>query len=225
MKTTAQIIFLGIILAFSACDSGTNTESTTAEPSQTKAEVKEVAGKALANWTCVPKTQVGPITPNFTEADLISTFGEKNVIRNENMGENESGETYTTSIVYPNTRNKLIVKWMKGQDFKKIESIRIEGDSCDWRTAEGITIGTTLDELVRINGKDFKFSGFEWDYSGITNQWEGGKINKEMVLFLNPGNPKAVYEKPGLTGENLHSSAEPLAKKADIKVSGILIYF
>ncbi len=75
----------------------------------------------------------------------------------------------------------------------------------------------------KINGKDFQFAGFEWDYSGYTNDWQAGRISKSLAVFLEPTNPEAVY--PDLLGDDLFSSNHPKAKAAQLKVRSMIIRF
>ena len=229
MKSMLLTGFVAVLVCFYGCTSDSSSSGSTGESSSDTTPVPaptvEAVSGELTNWTCVPGKQVGAITANFTEEDLIKTFGDKQVQRYE-AGEGESDETYTATIVNPGTKNQLIIRWAKDQPFKKIGSIRIENDSTDWRTAEGISIGTTLADLVRINGRDFAFNGFyEAGEAGMTTTWQGGAINPGLVLYLQPDNPEAIYEGAGLSKEASYSSANALAKKAGIRVSGLLIKF
>lgn len=229
MKNLLLTGFVAAIICCSSCTSDSNSSGSSGDSSSDNTPVpaptvQGVSGE-LTNWTCVPGKQVGAITTNFTEEDLIKTFGEKQVQRYE-AGEGESDETYTATIVNSGTRNQLIIRWSKDQPFKKIESIRIANDSTDWRTAEGITVGTSLSDLVRINGRDFAFNGFyEAGEAGMTTTWQDGAVNPNLVLFLQPENPAAIYEGAGLSKEASYSSDNTLAKKANIRVSGLLIKF
>jgi hypothetical protein len=52
----------------------------------------------------------------------------------------------------------------------------LRGDSTRWSVAEGITLGTTLEELERLNGRPFTLAGFGWDYAGAVTDWRGGRL-------------------------------------------------
>lgn len=174
-----------------------------------------------AEWLCIPNKQVGKIEANSDEESIIAAYSKENVIRQEvGIGE---GEMVAASIVFPGTPNELIVEWQEGFEYQKVFRIRIEQEGAKWETQEGIKIGTTLEELVKINGKDFNFYGFEWDYGGVTNEWEGGNINSQLTVVLSPRNEEAVF--PELSGDGLFSSSNPKAKEARLEVSAIVIYF
>ncbi|HSP40234.1 MAG TPA: hypothetical protein VLN46_02300, partial [Gillisia sp.] len=55
-----------------------------------------------------------------------------------------------------------------------------------WKSQTGIKIGTTYEELNRINGKEISFYGFGWDYSGAV-MWNDGKLeDSKIFVFLSP---------------------------------------
>ncbi len=179
------------------------------------------ASKNIVNWTCVPGEKVGLINKNFTEAAIIKAYGKENVSRQEiSMGE---GEVVTSTVLFPKTANEIFISWQLDKPFQVISEVLIENENSPWTTNQGVGIGTTLTELVKINGKDFQFAGFEWDYSGYTNDWQDGNISKNLAVFLEPTNPEAVY--PGLLGDSLFSSNHPKAKTADLKVRSMIIRF
>lgn len=179
------------------------------------------ASKEIANWTCTPGKQIGLIQKNATEAAIIKLYGQENVIRKEiGMGE---GETTMATIIFPETKNEMVITWKTGQPFKVIENILVDKKDAPWTTASGIHIGTTLEELVKINGKEFQFAGFEWDNSGYTNEWMDGNISKNVIVYLEPNNPEVVY--PDLLGDELFSSNLPTAKAADLKVRALVFSF
>ena len=96
-------------------------------------------------------------------------------------------------------------------------------DGTPWKTQSGIGMGSSLEDLEDVNGGPFKFYGFEWDYAGTTNEWQDGKINKNLTVVLTPVNPEAVF--PELLGDQLFSSENPKAREAGLKVSAIIINF
>ncbi len=209
------IPFFFLLFTIIACDfesSDSNNQSdVTEKPVDTVQE----------NWICIPNKQVGLIKANFNEADIIKAYGQENV-RQEEVGIGE-GEMAMASIVFPGTQNELIVEWQDGFTFQRISRIRIHQDSAQWVSEEGIKIGSTLEELININGKDFNFYGFEWDQSGAVYDWDDGKVNAQLVVFLRPDNPEPVY--PDLLGDETFSSSHQKAQAAKLVVESIIIHF
>jgi hypothetical protein len=222
-------IILFSLLIFSACEtetpnSNSNNQASNIETDTTKPQAPQVetnTTKKELNWLCIPNKQVGLIKADADEEDIIAAYGKENVIREEvGIGE---GEMVTATIVFPNTPNELIVEWQNELEYKKLSRIRIEKEDSDWKTEEGIKIGTTLDELIEINGKDFNFYGFDWDYGGTTNEWEEGNINSQLTVILEPKNPKGASQE--LAGDGVFSSSHPAAKEAELEVVAFIIYF
>jgi len=170
-------------------------------------------------WKMIPYRQIGPIKNSFTENDLIDTFGAQNVSR-QTVGR-EWGETIPASVIFPDTKNEMIIEWMDSKPYQRIKKARVEQEGSQWMTAEGIGIGTTFDQLLQINGKSFQFYGFEWDYAGMTNDWQGGNIHEYITVYLSPSNPRVVY--PAMLGDTLFSSTYPKASEAGLFVTSIEI--
>lgn len=178
-----------------------------------------VTPNVAAQWKMIPYKQVGPINDKFTEQDLISTYGAENVKR-ETVGR-RYGETIPATILFPDSKNQITIEWLDGKPYQRIKRLRIEGEGSDWQTAEGIKIGTTFEELLRINQRPFKFYGFDWEYEGKTDDWQGGNIHRYMTVYLSPKNPKAVF--PAMLGDSLYLSDNPKATQAGFYVSSIEI--
>jgi hypothetical protein len=223
-----NIIFFSLLI-LSACEtetpnSNSNNQNPKVETDTTKPQTPNVetnTTKKESSWFCIPNKQVGLIKADADEESIIAAYGKENVIREEvGIGE---GEMVAATVVFPNTPNELIVEWQSELEYTKLSRIRIEQENAKWETEEGIKTGTTLEELLEINGKDFNFYGFDWDYGGITNEWEGGNINPQLTVFLEPKNPEGASEE--LSGDGVFSSSHPKAKEAELEVVAFIIYF
>lgn len=222
------IKFLTILffsLSISSCEFGTTStvENGNAMTDNSKKPISTTPVKIekIDNWTCIPGKQVGRIKANFNGSDIYKTFGKENVSEIEiGLGE---GETKKGLLVFPKTNNEIQVLFQGNEAMKKLESIRIKGINSKWKTDAGIKVGSTLEELVAVNGKDFNFYGFEWDYAGKLANWNGGKLNDKLSVFLEATNEKAVF--PDLLGDQEFLSSNPKAREAGLKVNAILINF
>lgn len=172
------------------------------------------AASAKDNTLIVPGQSVGPITPRFTRGDLVKSFGAANV-KNASIYRGE-GESVPGTVVFDkDPKRRLEITWTAA---KKVGDITIAGKSSVWHTAEGITLGTTLAELQRLNGKPFKFSGFDWDYGGLIQSWQGGKLEtglKKIWPTLAAGPEDNTSE---VSGDSEFSSEVVLQKKLHITV-------
>lgn len=132
---------------------------------------------AQISYTIISNIKVGAITAKTTEADLKKIYGEKNV-QSADVGLGE-GETAPGTVIYPNDEKRKIEIVWKDQESKKFpDFVQLTGDKSLWKTKEGISLGTSLKRLEKINGKSFTLLGFDWDYGGTVYSWRKGKLAK-----------------------------------------------
>jgi len=174
---------------------------------------------AKENNLIVPGKSFGPITAQYTRADLVKTFGAANVKDTRvHLGE---GETVPGVAVYPkDPKRRLEITWVKS---KRVGDIRISGQSSVWHTADGVTLGTTLAQLQKLNGVPFKFSGFGWDYGGMILSWERGKLEKSLKDVWLTLDPTAESSYDGVIGDGEFVSSEVLQKNYSIAVAQIRV--
>ena len=208
-----------LILACEGENKQPNNGATDPEPIQE--QPKSLSNPAGNNkWICIPGKQVGQITPNTSEKELIEIFGAENVKRLQ-LGL-EEGIVTEGSIVYPESPNQVIVEWLPGKLYEKPAIVRIEGEGAQWVTSQGIGIGTKLEELLSINEVPFTFFGFDWEYSGLVDDWgDGGQIDQDLVIFLAPAKPDAIY--PDLLGDQTFTSNHPKINEAELYVISMMI--
>jgi hypothetical protein len=113
---------------------------------------------------------------------------------------------YPITLLYSGTKNEVQFEWVDTVNFSGLSIIKINGELSDWKTKEGITIGTTLKELEKLNKKPFRFSGFGWDYGGMVN-WEGGYLDKRKVFVCLDYSTKSP-ESNELDGDKIDVSSD-----------------
>ena len=132
---------------------------------------------AQISYKIISNIKVGAITAKTTEAELKKIYGEKNV-QSADVGLGE-GETAPGTVIYPNDEKRKIEIVWKDQESKKFpDFVQLTGDKSLWKTKEGISLGTSLKWLEKINGKSFTLLGFDWDYGGTVYSWRKGKLAK-----------------------------------------------
>jgi hypothetical protein len=129
------------------------------------------------NWQIVPGRSAGPINKDTSEAQLAALFGRANVRRmTVDVGE---GEKRTGTVLFPNDpKKKAYILWRDTETRLHPESVSIRNRNTLWKTDRGITIGTSLRMLERLNGRAFAISGFAWDYEGTVLHSNGGKMSE-----------------------------------------------
>lgn len=146
------------------------------------------------------------IKKNYADAGINEDIG----IFEEGTGE----RPYTT--LYSGTPDEIQITWADNAR-TKIYDIRFTEEG-RWRSNTGIKVGTTYEELNRINGKEISFYGFGWDYSGAVI-WNDGKLEDSKVfVFLGPKNsiPGSFY------GDHIIEATPEEIAALDLRVNTLL---
>jgi hypothetical protein len=168
----------------------------------------------------------------MTEHDLVIAFGQKNVVSTDvDLGE---GETSPGTVLFPSDPfQRLEILWADKEHRQLPRQAQLTGTSKSrWNTTAGISLGTSLKELERINGKPFHLSGFETDYSGTVSSWDGGSLDKEfhgakVIIRLVPTNKSGVTpaEFDTVTGSLDFSSINSVMQRLNPEIYQIVWMF
>ncbi|WP_145928003.1 hypothetical protein [Bradyrhizobium neotropicale] len=158
---------------------------------------------------------------------MASKYGAAN-IATEYDGEADAEVT----ILFPNDpERRLRVQWKDQKARRNPGYFTIEGRS-SWSVA-GVTIGTSLIELERLNDGPFKLNYFEGDYGGAITDWLKGRFDAPVsggcVLGAFVGIDEQLPESKALDEEvtpdrSLHSSGAKL-RAAKPVVSKMIVSF
>ncbi|MEX1182057.1 MAG: hypothetical protein WEF86_02400 [Gemmatimonadota bacterium] len=118
--------------------------------------------------------------PGVSEADLVRQFGQDNVRSAPVLGGGAEGEYTPGTVLFPDRPGAKVEILWKDSQLKQLPSHvwTMSRDSVSpWRTPEGISIGTDLPTLERINGRPFRLFGFGFDGSGTVATWSEGRLS------------------------------------------------
>lgn len=132
-------------------------------------QMEEADGAA---YLLTPGVSAGKFKLGVSKADLLKQFPGEVV---EGMVPLAEGDEDMGLIIYKGTENQIDVYL---DDQGKTFFFSINGVNTKWHTEQGLTVGTTLQELVNANGKPIGFSGFDWDYGGNVLGFNGGNLEK-----------------------------------------------
>ncbi len=185
----------------------------------------------MQDWRIVPGQRFGPITADVPERDLVSLLGPDQVEPGDiHVGEDcwEPG-----AVLYPgDPLRRAEIVWGDADGRSHPTRVTVRGDSSVWHVEGGITLGTSLRALERLNGAEFVLHGFGWDYSGTVASWEGGTLVRldqpsgRVLLALDPpaiGFPPEVYE--AVMGSGEFASSHPALRQLNPRVSRIVMLF
>ncbi len=214
--------FLLILLLVVACQQQPKQTGSSSITTSTTADTKPPSKN---NWICVPGKSVGNIRPNTTEKELVAMFGEKRVTLDSVL--RKSSYWYFTKVL-PGTPNELEIIWHPNQVFKQIQRIHVKHPAAKWVTNSGIKMGTTLQEVVKLNKIDFNLYGFSSNLGGSVYSWEGGEMPQALGLkFDYQADLSAVKPEELETIVNVEevNTSNPVLQKMEVKVKELYFYF
>lgn len=152
----------------------------------------------------------------YTAEEVSEKYPDANIREDKGLFEEGTVER-AYSILYPDTPNELHITWAD-EAKTRIYDIRFS-ERGDWKSAEGIRIGTTYKELNEINEKEISFYGFGWDYGGAV-MWNDGKLeNSDLRVFLAPGNGV----KDEFYGDRIIEATPEEIEEMDLRVETIML--
>lgn len=153
---------------------------------------------------------------SYSAEELTRQYPDANIIEDKAMFDEGTVERHFT-VLYPDTPNELHITW--NDDAKTdVYDIRFS-ENGEWKSAEGIRIGTTYNELNQINEEPISFYGFGWDYGGAV-MWNDGKLeNSGLRVFLAP--QKEVNDK--FYGDRIIEASEEEIEALNLKVEMIML--
>jgi hypothetical protein len=178
------------------------------------------------DWVCVPGKRVGPITNSTTLEDLTNQLGAVNIATARfPLGE---GKFEQGTAVFPGDKNReVIIQW----EIPEIKPKAVIVNGRQWKTEQGIGIGTRLSQVVEINKAPVSFAGFEWDYAGYITGWRGGTLEATHPLrvkflgYVAPEKPYLPEDYAALIGDKEYSSDLPQAQAVNLQLSSMTILF
>lgn len=228
--------WLAYALALGACQSGTR-DGASAPAALDSSEGRIGSGpkadttstpldSSVVAWKITPG-QFGPITSLTSEADLRRRYQGSLETTRVQLGE---GETTPGTILFPgDSLHRAEIVWQDTVNHRHPARVILRGDRSRWQLSHGITLGTTLRELERLNGRPFTLAGFGWDYAGVITDWKGGALDTALAgikLYLDPG-PVQYESAPysQVLGDRDYASSLPAMQQLRPKVTQIFVDF
>ena len=219
-------IFLFSLL-ISGC--GTTPEETGARPQVER--VGEEAGRTVAtdrSYTFVPGERFGPFVAGMDTAEMKRVLGPEHFTDVFiHLGE---GQQFDGLALYPDRDARVEIIPSPEDlpaDIEPTVDLIVRDPGSPWQMADtGIGIGSSLRELERVNGKPFKFQGFDWDYSGQVYDWNGGRLEGlgvQLGYEIRSQYGDAVYQLLNVWGDAEVSSDDGIGEWLDVRVREIRV--
>ena len=172
-----RYIFFLAVLTFS-CKTQTK-EPTVKTPVDSTLQEKP----STTDMNLISDTGFGAVNSHTTYADLEKIFGAANLQDTMDYGA-EGLDSFIVTKIYSNTPKEMIVEWHKAHLHAMVTDVYCIQERSPYHTAEGLSVGSTLDELLKANGKKINFYGTGWDYGGIITSFNGGRFEDSKILFI-----------------------------------------
>jgi hypothetical protein len=125
-----------------------------------------------------PVTCASPVAPDDTERSLKQRFGKEAVVEDLPGAE---GEKYKGVVLFPKAMDRRIEVAFTDDKARRASGLTLRDTARTSRwNVSGVTIGSSLAEVQKANGKPFLVSGFEWDYGGFVTDWKGGALSRPL---------------------------------------------
>ncbi|MEO0455984.1 MAG: hypothetical protein AAF152_05280 [Cyanobacteria bacterium P01_A01_bin.114] len=177
----------------------------------------------LTDTTIIPGERVGPVTRSTSREALTSLFGEDRLSDEPvNIGE---GFTEPGTVVDLGPEQSFTIVW---QDGSRAQPAVVRDFGSAWQTPEGISVGTSFDELKSVLGT-FQLYGFAWDYEGslVLENSQLAPYQGNLTLRVTPdraaiANHEDAYQ--AVVGDILFPSDDPNLAPLDISVYEMIVY-
>lgn len=161
------------------------------------------AALAAPSFLLVPGRGVGPLRADTRRADLERLLE----LEPAEVADGTAGADHRPSTeVWPLDKSRRLTLLWSGE---KLGAVLLSGESSRWKTAEGITLGTSLATLARLNGRPLLVQAFTGEHAGEVVDWQDGRLAAYyagLILTLTwrapgynklTGTQKEALEKPG----------------------------
>ncbi len=187
------------------------------------------AGAAAASRTLEFSCRTFP--PTVSENALMELFGRDHVRTALVDGGGADGEQTPGTVLFPEEPNaKVQILWKLKEPKTNPFLVWIEGSSSRWRTPEGISFGTDLHTIERINRRPFRMAGFGFDGSGTVTSWTNGQLNTrgtgcqmQVSLGFEPASAHAKFISRQVIGDHDFSSGHPAMQELNPRVYKMFI--
>ena len=180
-------------------------------------------------WTLDPGVGVGPLKKDGSESDLIRAYGQSAVTGTE-VTNGDHGSSAASVVFANDPMRKVTIEWADPGARRIPSRVTVEGDSSIWTLSGGVTLGTPLEELERLNGRPFELSGFDWDGAGGVSSWRDGHLTsllkQGVTVSLRPRAADRISEVyKTVVGDSTFTSDLGAMRAVHPRVYRIVVYF
>lgn len=195
--------------------------SCNSQPGKEKINTKDTAAAATKTGEgpdpryLVTTHSFGLVKLTDTYDDIVKKYEQERVTEEKVNRAPDSDETVTKTFINKGKPDEIAIQWDDNAFHQKIISIEASQKQHPFKTMDDIHYGTTMSELVKINGAKISFNGFGWDFAGLIIDFAGGKLQykeaQPTILYEIDINATQGYT--DITGDQILDTDMPLTKK------------
>lgn len=216
-----------VLVSASICSMFTGMEAiATTPPAKKIAPQTQSSAPATLSTLIVPGKRAGAITAKTTYADLVKIYGQQRLTVTKVYGP-EGQVVFPGTLVTLGKNRSVTVAW---KDAKKLQPLQVIIGDSNWKTAEGIGVGTSLSKLRQVLG-EFKITGLGWDYGNQVIQIPSPMRARYYGLSISVSPDRLAAQKfpkdlLAVSGDGVTPSAsDPHWKPLKMQVAGLSVYF
>jgi hypothetical protein len=147
------------------------------------AAVLLVASPAFAQDAALQEGTItcsSPVSPNDSAKSLMLRYGGEAVIQ-EGLYTGVEDITYTGLVLFPHASDWRIEVSFTDETMDRVAGLTLHdtAKTNHWNVT-GVTIGSSLADVQKINGKPFLISEANTDFDGFVASWKGGILGRPL---------------------------------------------
>jgi hypothetical protein len=125
-------------------------------------------------------TCTSPVAPDDSAKSLIQRYGQEAVIQDD-LSTGVEDITYKGVVLLPQAADWRIEVSFMDETMNRVAGLTLynKAMTSHWNVA-GVTLGSSLAEVQKINGKPFLVNGFDSDFAGFVRNWKGGALGRPL---------------------------------------------
>jgi len=215
-------LFLCVLMLFACGRSSEGQGDKSTQKGSEGSSQNSVTGQAVAGITC---WGVGEIEFGDDMGSVTEKAGKDNVSIDSLFQEGDFARMIT--VLWKGKDKQLDIAWEEEKPpFTKIKYITISNPKSPYAFDNGIKIGTSLNEIVKLNNGDIKLYGFGWDYGGSFISFGNGRLAGDLPCFGGVFQLEENTESEGapeLFGDREISSSNPEFKNHKVILTEIIV--
>jgi hypothetical protein len=161
-----------------------------------------------------PITCASPVAPDDSAKSLMQRYGQEAVVQDD-LYTGVEDITYKGLVLLPQAADWRIEVAFTDETMNRVARLTLRDTKTSHWNVAGVSIGSSLAEVQKINGKPFLVHGFDTDFTGFVASWKGGRLGRPLpggcsvaMRFLKGDNSKS----PDISGERIPSDDAKLLK-------------